>query len=290
MVTPATPPPRVMQKLLWPEHLEAILERGVSHLGGPVTDAREAAPLRTPQQLLAAHDLEALSPYGARPDHVDLLRYRVAPMMRHEQPASDGPTRPWPTYRTGFLPTREALVPVWLLHTTRVPAGAEVWRVQGNGEMHHLLTYLGPAVGWRGARGWTPPPTFVGPRAEWEGREWLAAFGAEDPASLELVTYGAAPDPAFVEARPGVRHRMVDTESCRRVFELDLRATWRGSPVRVLHRDGDRVQLELLDDDPDLARSLGAQSWEPGRFEASAPISEIVEGESYSVELAGGEQ
>ncbi|MCH1865121.1 hypothetical protein [Nocardioides sp. CFH 31398] len=276
----------VMEKVLWPEVSRSFGERGDSHVGGAVVGAADAASLGGPAGRVAAHGLADLWPQGPEPWSVDVLRYAAAPLMRHRTPAADTPSRPWPTYPHGFLPATGAIVPVWDLATTRVPVGAEVWRVHAGGAEQHLLTYDGPAYGWRGAMAWAPTLGLVGPRAQWQGREWIAAHAA-DPSWVQLVAYGDPPDATFDSPRPGVVTRTVPLAECARVFALDLRGRWAGFDVRLLHTSGGpggSARVELVDPDPEQAATVGATAVEPGRFEITVRADQVEAGESHVLE------
>ena len=267
---------RVMQKLLWPRHADQIASNGISHVFGPVVARSDVAEITDPAALLDAYGLTELAPYGPEPTHVDVLRYRAAPLMRHEIPDRQPVPRPWPQYDLGFLRTRLAVVPVWSLDTTRVPAGTQMWRLSGDGEQ--LLTeFRGPAAGWARVPAWSPPFVYAGPRAEWHGREWVADFGAEDRSFVELVAFGDVPD-GFTPARPGVSHRMVPRAECDRLFTVDLRHRWRGVPGRLLHAWGQTGILRLDDDDPETAVRVGAWSPEPGVFEVQVALADLQTG------------
>lgn len=276
--------PSVMHKLLWPAQTEQIFLHGRSHIGGPVVRAADVSEITDPAELIAAYGLTDLKPYGTDPEYVDVLRFPATPLMRFSTPGP-GPERPWPTYERGFLPA-SGIVPVWQLDTTRVPAGTELWRIRGDGQ-HSPLSYAGPAVGWRNGRAWRPALGFVGPHVEWRGQELLAAFGADDPSWMELISYGEAP-PGFKQARLGAAHAMVPRADCTRVFDIVLSAVWRGVPCRILDRAGDHALLQVLGNDPEHAALVGATAAEPGVFEVVAPSHELQAGSGSTFELDGG--
>lgn len=276
----------VLQKLLMPWLARAVAEQGYSAVGGPVTEAADAANLDTPAAFVRAYGFEGPgSPFGDSPAYVDVLRFQTHPLMSLEKPEPHG-ERPWPTYDSGFL-RGDIAVPVWMLDRTRVPTGTELWRMAASGEQQLLSSYGGPALGWRGARGYFPPIHFVGPRAAWQGAEYPADF-TPDQRGVELVHVGEQPPEGFEAVRPQVSRKIVEVGACDRVFDLVLTARWREVPVRVLQRSGDQVLVLLLSDDPEDARRLGAGEVEPGIFEATAPADELTDTSGGTRELAVG--
>lgn len=251
----------VLQKLLPPAVTRLIADEGHALVRGAVVRAVDATALTTPAALWAAHGWQA----EGEIEYADVLRFVAPPLTSLEAPAA---------YPTGFL-QGDAVVPVWWLEPTRVPTGAELWRVSADGEQRLASAYAGPALGWRGARGYTPPVELVGPRAVFEGREYPAGF-MPDPSRIELVALGDAPLADAEEVRPGVRRRIVAVSACERVFELRLTCVWRGVPWRILQSAGDRVLLSLLGDrTPDDLSGMAVL--EPGAYEAVAPLAEITE-------------
>lgn len=262
-----------LQKLLMPALASTVAQQGFDEVVGPVVRHEDVAGL-TPGELVAMYGLDGPSPFGPQPEYVDVLRFESTPVMELSTPAADDAReRPWPTYPTGFL--RSAMpVPVWLLARTRLPIGAQYWRVRASGEEQQLSTYAGPAYGWTGAPGYAPP-RLVGTRARWQGLDLAGAY-TDDQRAVDLVHVGEGAPPEGFEPAPHafVYHRTVAVADCE-VFDLVLTATWRGAPVQVLGRSGEQARLELRDPDWPTVQALGAQPLEPGVFEVTADVAEL---------------
>lgn len=250
----------VLQKLIAPAITGRIAGEGLDLLRGSVIRAVDAVgTLTTPTALWRAHGWEA----DGEVEYADVLRFLPTSLMTLEAPA---------IYPSGFL-QGDAPTPVWWLDVTRVPTGAELWRVLPNGEQRLVSAYAGPALGWRGAKGYTPPVQLVGPRAVFEGQEYPAAFA---PEGVELVALGDTPLAGSEETRPGVRHRVVPVSACERVFELRLTCVWRGVPWRIVQSAGEQVLLSLIGEELPGDTS-GLVSAEPGVYEAIAPTAETTD-------------
>lgn len=274
----------VLQKLLAPRVAAAIVNQGHTAVEGPVVRAADVTSLSTPEALLSAYGFDgSSSPWGDLPEYVDVLRFPVDPLMRLDKPVDTG-ERPWPTYPSGFLPGGD-VVPVWILQRTRVPIGAEYWRISATGEQQGLSTFAGPAMGWRAAKGYFPPLHLVGPRAEWNGLDLPAAL-VPDSDDVELVHVGrdSAPE-GFEEGRPQVWRRVVPVAECARVFELVLTAEVSGVPVRILQRAGAEALVLLLSDDPAAVQDLQAREVEPGVFETVVPAERLSNAAGTTREL-----
>jgi hypothetical protein len=253
-----------MLKVLWPAQTAAILSDGLSSIGGPVV---RASDLRStdPVTLLPAWGWADRAPYGSPPQVVDVLRFPMHPLMRTSTP-TDLDSAHVPSYARGFLPTAEAVIPVFDLAHTRVPTGTELWRLSGDTAPALKLLYDGPAMGWRQGPSYFPPLHVVGPRARWQGHALPAAF-TEDTSALEIVWVGADAPAGFEQTRPSVSRRLVDPGECDSVFEVELTAELQGVPVRFLQRAGEQALVLLTDLDPDDGARLGATEVEPGRYE-----------------------
>lgn len=122
--------------------------RGYQYLGGPVTGLADVRHLGTARALVAAYELNQSAAFVDDSAFVDVVRFEVEPLMRLRAP--EMVQRPWPTYPMGFLNGQESgPVPVWVLQRTRVPRGAEMWRIHRSGQQEMLFD--GIARGWRSA-------------------------------------------------------------------------------------------------------------------------------------------
>lgn len=261
----AVPQRPVLQKLLTHGLGTAIVDDGHDHVGGVVVLASDAAALRTPDLLLRAYGFE-----GGQ-EFVDVVRFELPPLSSLTNPAAADAGRR-PLYPTGFLRGDE-VVPVWELSRTRYSFGAEYWRIRADGEQRVLSAYQGAARGWRGAKGWRPWTPLVGPRARWRGSE-LAADVVGD--SVLLSMRGDTGPEGWEQVRPQTWVAAVPASECE-LFEVVLTATWQGVPVRILSSGPAGARVLLLIDDPEQAEALGADTVEPGVFEATVSPADLAE-------------
>jgi hypothetical protein len=264
----------VLQKLLTHGLGTAIVDDGYDHVGGVVVLAADAAALDTPDKILRAYGFE-----GGQ-EFVDVVRFELPPLATLTNPAAPDSGRT-PLYPTGFL-RGEAVVPVWELSRTRYSFGAEYWRIRADGEQKCLSSYGGVARGWRGAKGWRPWSALVGPRARWRGTE-LAADVVGDSVLVSVRT-DSGPE-GWEQVRPQTWSAAVPAGDCE-LFEVVLRATWQGIPVRLLDSGPEQARVLLLIDDADRAEALGADTIEPGVFEATVARSELADLQGVTNELA----
>jgi len=277
-----TESPQVLERVVPPWISAGILQQGYYHLGGAVARAVDVAGL-LPGELL---DTWALhydgSPFVDHPDHVDVLRFPVHPLMQLTTPAPTA-DRPWPTYPMGFL-FGETVAPVWNLERTRVPVGAELWRCTADGEAL-LATFAGPAMGWQGASGYFPPIHFVGARAKWRDLDVPAEL-SRDRNSVELTVVGSSGPDGFEQVRPDVWRREVPRSEVEQFFELVLACTYRDLPCRILQHTAQQSRLLLLTDDSDDARRVGAEEADIGVFEVTAPTADLADVGGTTREMA----
>jgi hypothetical protein len=256
----------LLERPLPPWTSRAILEQGYYHLGGPVARTIDVDEERTPAQRVALWRLDYPgSPFESAPSELDILRFPQHPLMALRTPATDASPRPWPTYATGFL-AGAVIAPVWSLERTRVPAGAELRRVDSAGNEHVLAVFNGPALGWNGGRGYYPPVHLVGTRAKWAALDVPGELLGND---VELVVVGSTAPPGFAEVRADVWRRLVPRAEVSDVFELVLSCRYRGIPSRILQHTADQSRLLLLDDDPLVAEQFGAEEVDLGTFEVT---------------------
>jgi hypothetical protein len=265
----------ILQKVVTPWVSQAFYTQGYYHLGGPVARAVDVAALTTPAQIVDAWGLHYDgSPFDANPEFVDVLRFRVHPLMALTNPF-DAPERPWPTYSNGFLSGSGVVAPVWALERTRVPAGAELWRIERDGQQRFLTVFTGPARGWADSRAYFPPVHLVGTRAQWRDLD-VPADLVGDGSSVELAVVGdGAPDDGFEQVRPGVWSRVVPRDDVSELFEVVITATYRDTACRIIQHTPTESRILLLTDDPTTARELNAQEADIGVFEATVPTAEL---------------
>lgn len=277
----------VLEKLLVPAGMQRIVEQGYDALSGPVYRAEDLIGA-SPGERVAAHGLQGKEfPFGADPDHVDVIRFGTNPLMdlRIPGPPQTPGERPWPVYDKGFLLNAVA---VWDLTMTRVPVGARFIRVDRDGTEREFSRYGGAAWGWQRAKGYFPPLHLIGPRAKWQGLDLPASY-TEDQLSVELVWVGdEGVPPGFTPARPRTHSRVVPVADCESVFEVVLHARWREAPVRVLQQAGQETLVFLTDPTVESITRLGAVALEPSLFQATAPASEVGDIEGVVLEPSEG--
>jgi hypothetical protein len=272
----SAPPVDILQKVVTPWVSQAFYNQGYYHLGGPVARAVDVAALTTPAEILDAWGLRYDgSPFDADADFVDVLRFRVHPLMALTNPV-DSPERPWPTYTTGFLTGAGVVAPVWVLERTRVPAGAELWRIERDGQQRLLTAFTGPARGWAGAVGYFPPIHLVGTRATWQDLDVPADLVA-DGSTVELAVVGDTAPDGFEQVRVGVWSRHVPRDDVDELFEVVITATYRNTPCRVIQRTPAESRILLLTDDPATASALSAEEADIGVFEATVATAELTD-------------
>jgi hypothetical protein len=266
----------VLEKMLVPAGMQRIVEQGYDALAGPVYRAEDLIGTG-PAARVGAHGLAGDEfPFGADPDHVDVIRFGTNPLMDLRVPGmpSTPGERVWPTYEKGFLLDA---TPVWDLTMTRVPVGARFIRVGRDGTEREFSRYGGAAWGWQRAKGYSPPLHLIGPRARWSGLDLPASY-TEDQQSVELVWVGDQGVPeGFTPARPRVHSRVVPVAECEAVFEVVIAARWRDAPVRILQQADDEALLLLTDPTLESVNRLGAVALEPSLFQVTAPAAELID-------------
>ena len=269
----------VLQKLLSVDLSAAVVGRGFDQVGGIVVLAGDAVGLNTPAALLTAygfgHDLDT--------DYVDVTRFEVPVCARVTAP-SDGEARPWPTYPMGFLrPQGDVLVPVWELSWTRYSVGAEAWRIHRNGSQERISVYRGAALGWAGAHEWRPCSQLVGPRATWQGTEYVADVAE---GQVTLTTFKDPESAEWEQRRYTAWCRVVPLSQCE-VFEIVYTASLSGVRVRVVEVINGTACVQLVGSDPDAARLIGASMIDQGVFQnPRVPVGELSDSQVVANQLA----
>ncbi|MBL0746907.1 hypothetical protein [Nocardioides baculatus] len=274
-MTSNAPERMVLQKLLTADLGRAIVDDGYDHVGGIVVSAPDAAALNTPDLLLRAYGFDVTGL-----EFVDVVRFELPPLAQLVNPVAPDAART-PLYPTGFL-RADVIVPVWELSRTRYSFGAEYWRIRADGEQKCLSAYQGVARGWRGAAGWRPWSPLVGPRARWRDAEMAADVVGD---SVLLSVRADEGPQGWEQVRPQTWVAAVPAAECE-LFEVVLTATWRGVPVRILESGPSGARVLLLIDDASRAESLGATVVEPGVFEATAAVDDLLDRRGVTNELA----
>lgn len=147
----------VLQKAVLPAREQSWLELGDDALSGFVVNAADVSWADTTAKV---HDAMGLgfpgSPLSPDDAFVDVLRFDVAPFMklinavgRTEQSPDGFIDRP-PFNGTGFVSAKleKHFIPLWWLEPTRIPAGAELWRIHADGRQEPIALYPHVALGW----------------------------------------------------------------------------------------------------------------------------------------------
>ena len=286
----------VLQKAVLPRMTEAYL-RGFDRVAGFVVAAADVAWARTPADLFVAHGLGFPgSPVTADTPYVDVLRFEPVATTRtvaatggvdQESRGLTGGTfvdRP-PFTGTGFVAAPGHVVPLWWLMHTRVPAGAELWRVHADGREELLAVYPDVATGWAGpavAPVGTPQPRLsrhVGPLAQWHGATLTASVVGTD---VVLAATSAPPaELGFEPTAVGRWRRVVPMTEVDALFELVVTARWNGLEMRVVDEwDEQGTQMSHLfyvGHDADLAEGLRLTKLDAAVYETSAPSAQLSE-------------
>ncbi|AUI49785.1 hypothetical protein [Arthrobacter crystallopoietes] len=292
----------ILQKAVHIHDLQQFLGHSADLLAGYVVPAAQVDGL-TPAQLHSVHRLAfAGSPFPSEPEYVDVLRFRgpggelqdaVEPEVR------DRPSYTWTGFESGDggMP-----VPVYYLDPVRVPAGAELWRISGQGAETLLGVHPDTATGWvpvgwdgRVARRKLLPQDMLGTVAVWDFNAYLAdivdggeavvlcAFEKPDDEELED---GELDQDEFwepwVETARGLWRKKVDIGEVTDVFEAVWTCTYRGLRWRITaqerSQDGQETfKLHYIGQDASSAESLGLKQSDAGVYRAAAARDDVVD-------------
>lgn len=268
-------------------------------LCGFVVRAADVAWATTPAQLFDAHGLGFPgSPFSAQSTAIDVLRFPTTPFTQlvnatggiAEDGASmgEGFVDPLPFTGTGFVATEEKhLVPLWWLEPTRVPSGAELWRIHADGSEELVSTYANVASGWQpsGPLKFAPSDLF-GVFAQWRGTPVLADLLPNGKAVIASLT---EIDGLRLTDR-GVWASVVEPSELESVHALRVAASWRGLQFQLVRRwesdDGTLGRLVYLGRDARVAEAAGLQKMGAGVYEATALLSELMDLEAVQLVAA----
>lgn len=250
----------ILEKLLLEKQSSLLREQGLQEFGGLVGDARILAKLTTPAQILAAFGFQKTRPF------VDILRFSCLPNMELSSPPAD--VRPWPTFPEGRLqPVGELQSRAWYLSTTRVPFGAEVWRVWPN-RQEKINTYEGAVDGWSESKAWMPPSIWCGLLATWNE---LTCWADLVPAGVLLSTLPSKVEaPTWTIPRHGLAWKLVPPEECE-FFENFASFSIEGHDFRVLESSATSISGEIQGISPELAEHFGAHMVDLDVFRVAFP-------------------
>jgi hypothetical protein len=159
----------VMQRTIPPAQLPFYLDRGYDRVSGFVNRASEVAHLTSPKSLYRALGLVYPgSPFADDDIEVHVLRwiapradlYRLPYGGQHE--AAMRAMQGWVVERApfrgnGFAPGDTEVIAEFKVDSIRLPHGAQLWRLQRDGEQKMIATFDADATRWAPA-----PPGFTG--------------------------------------------------------------------------------------------------------------------------------
>lgn len=285
----------VLQKAVLPGMSDAYLRRGFDRVGGFVVAASDVAWATTSADLFVAHGLGFPgSPVTPDAPHVDVLRFEPVATSRtvaatggvdQETRRLTGGTfvdRP-PFTGTGFVAVPDHVVPLWWLMPTRLPAGAELWRVHADGRSEVLGMYVDVATGWVGSHAQATPgerlSRHVGPLAQWRGA--MLSASVIGPDVVLAATTEPPPAYGFEPTASGRWRRQVPMTEVDALVELVVTARWNGLEMRVLDElettSGRVSQLTYVGHDADLAEGLQLTKLDAGVYETLAPSDQLAE-------------
>lgn len=288
----------IMQKAVTPQMSAAYLEGGYDRVAGFVVRAADVAFATTPAALYEAHGLGFPgSPFRPDSPHVDVLRFPATAQLSFENATggTDAETRaktggPFidrpPFTGLGFVAVQGAVVPLyWLVHS-RVPAGSELVRVSADGTQQVIARFVDVGHGWQSDVVQVRPPSpivprHVGPMAQWQGAYWSADLLGDD--QVVLVAPGEpAPELGFERTPAGRWRRVVPRAEVTELFELRVDARWNGLEVRVVDQfrgpDGqDYARVSYTGHNADLAEGLRLEKIDAAVYEATVPAGSLTE-------------
>jgi len=286
----------VLQKAVLPARAHGWLTLGDDLLAGFVVNAADVAWANSPAKI---HDAMGLgfpgSPFSPTDSFVDVLRFENATFMNPISAVGKTETSPQgfvdrpPFTGTGFVraESKRAVIPLWWLEPTRVPQGAELWRIHSDERQELIAVYPHVALGWQ-------PVTQ-------EGQPAPKPFGNQLPPSDSVGTFIRWPDGLLaaqklsngrvvcgdVDQREGLNlsesGRWItsfEPEDAPEVFGLKVTATWRGLPFQVVRRLPDpsgqaSARLVYTGRNADEAEAAGLQKTDAAVYEVTAPWQEL---------------
>lgn len=278
----------ILQSAVMPGREKSWVD-GDDLLCGYVVRAADVSWATTPEQLFAAHALGFPgSPFSHQSAAIDVLRFAVSPFTQLVKAtggvAEDGTlvgegfVDPLPFTGTGFIAAAGHVVPLWWVQPTRVPAGAQLWRIHVNGPEELIATYSNIASGWQ--PGPTPsllPSNLYGGTATWRGHQVMA----------DLLPNGKAVVASLTEldglrlTERGVWGGVVDPSELGSLHALRITASWRGMPFQLVRRwmsdSGLLGRLVYLGRDARAAEAAGLQKMDAGVYEMTARVDELAD-------------
>lgn len=278
----------------------AWLVEGFESVAGFVVRAADIAWAKTPAQLVEALGLTFPgSPIDPAAPFVDVLKFESNGLLSLVD-ALGGPTaeaaaraggpfvEPAPFTGTGFAAVAEHFVPVWWLEPTRIPAGAQLWRVQAGGQADVLAVYPHVGIGWQVAPGLDVgavrrplPSALQGVFATYQGERVIADVLPDG----SVVVCSPVPRAGFEnKSERGLWWSVVEGVE---VTGLRVRAKWRGLPFDVIERSqtaqGVTALLVYAGKNYLVAEAAGLAKTDQGLYEAVVAWDELTDIEGMEI-------
>lgn len=256
---------------------------GLDQAEGFVVDAVTVSFADTAEEVIEAFGASSVRASLVNADaSVDVLRIPVSPFHRLSAavapnlagPGERGLVEPAPFTGTGFTDCQREPVALWRLGRSRLPVGAELWRVAADGGERLLDAYQGVARGWGGGPAGAFPSHLLGPKTEWAGGEWLADFGA-DGKSVILAALGRQPPDGFDQVREFVAERIVSTSELETIVDTTLSCSWNGAPFEIVNNTGGHASLTYTGGDFRLAQRMGLNYAQPSVYETTVATDQL---------------
>ncbi|MGI9821840.1 hypothetical protein [Agromyces sp. Marseille-Q5079] len=292
-----------MQKAVLPARERAWLSFGDEVVCGYVVRAEDAVWADTPEKIHRLHGLGFPgSPLSPTFPFLDVVRIPVTPFLQlenatggtspHEAQLTGGRFIDHPPFSgNGFVTgVPERIVPLWWLHPTRIPAGAEVWRVYADAHEELVAVFPDVASGWQtvGEYAFEPegrraPSPVLNVFGDWNSHRVFAdrlADGRTAIASFEEL-------PGMTRSRRGLWGARVESDEVTAVSAVRFTCSWNGMPFQIIDRfDGNggvTAQLVYLGGDVLQAEASRLTKTDAGVYEASVPWNELTEVQGVEV-------
>jgi hypothetical protein len=291
----------IMQKAVHRFDVEQFLGRSADLLAGYVIPAAPVAGL-APGQLHEVHGLGfAGSPFPAGPEFVDVVRFTAPSREFLHDAAAPGIHDHLPFTGTGFASWDGGVpVPLYYLDPVRVPAGAELWRITGQGAETLLGVYPDTASGWvpvawdgPAAAGRLEPQDVLGTVAVWDFNPYIADI-TDDGQAVVLCAFEEPDDEEpedgdldedeswepWTETARGLWRKKVDIGEVTDVFESVWTGTFHGLDFRVTghgrdQQGRDSFKLHYIGHDAAAAEAAGLHKSDAGVYWAAAARTEV---------------
>ncbi|MGW6172840.1 hypothetical protein ACWF5H_05025 [Arthrobacter sp. NPDC055138] len=290
----------ILQKAVSPALGRSYLANSADTVAGYVLRAADAVGARTPELLFDAHRLGfSGSPWQRDAETIDVLRFQ-APVGNylHDALAPEFVDRE-PFTGTGFTSWDGGQAPLFYLDETRLPAGAELWRIGRDGAEDLLAVYVDVARGWAVVAAEVkvepkpvPPSSLLGWRAAWRGAEFVAdVVGDGDMVVLSSPGEPPAEVSGFEKTPRGVWRAKVPLPDITDMYELNVSCTFNGLPFRVLDSamDGGRrlFRLSYTGHNADFAEGMQLDKADAGVYRAIVAEDDVQDLQFVQNRLAG---